>query len=121
MSILDLSDFDNGTMDKEVEYLNLLHDTFLGTTLTAFVVNRDIPINHVGKVLGIRSKYIDLSQTSKGDYNRFAQHLNQFKYDGLMIDNVDEIPDNSDREDWEEFVRFALKRETDYQLLPFGD
>ncbi len=30
MSILDLSDFDNGTMDKEVEYLNLLHDTFLG-------------------------------------------------------------------------------------------
>ena len=88
MSILDLSDFDNGTMDKEVEYLNLLHDTFLGTTLTAFVVNRDIPINHVGKVLGIRSKYIDLSQTSKGDYNRFAQHLNQFKYDGLIIDNV---------------------------------
>ena len=104
MSILDLSDFDNGTMDKEVEYLNLLHDTFLGTTLTAFVVNRDIPINHVGKVLGIRSKYIDLSQTSKGDYNRFAQHLNQFKYDGLVIDNV-----------------FALKRETEYSMLPFGD
>ena len=121
MSILDLSDFDNGTMDKEVEYLHLLHDTFLGTILTAFVVNRDIPINHVGKVLGIRSKYIDLSQTSKGDYNRFAQHLNQFKYDGLMIDNVDEIPDNSDREDWEEFVRFALKRETEYSMLPFGD
>lgn len=121
MSILDLSDFDNGTMDKEVEYLKLLHDTFLGTILTAFVVNRDIPINHVGKVLGIRSKYIDLSQTSKGDYKRFAQHLNQFKYDGLMIDNVDEIPDNSDREDWEEFVRFALKRETEYSMLPFGD
>ena len=121
MSILDLSDFDNGTMDKEVEYLNLLHDTFSGTTLTAFVVNRDTPINHVGKALDIRSKYIDLSQSSDGDYNRFAQHLNQFKYDGLIIDNVDEIPDNSDREDWEEFVRFALKREADYQLLPFGD
>ena len=121
MSILDLSDFDNGTMDKEVEYLHLLHDTFLGTILTAFVVNRDIPINHVGKVLGIRSKYIDLSQTSKGDYKRFAQHLNQFKYDGLMIDNVDEIPDNSDREDWEVFVRFALKRKTEYSMLPFGD
>ncbi len=72
-------------------------------------------------MLGIRSKYIDLSQTSKGDYNRFAQHLNQFKYDGLIIDNVDEIPDNSDREDWEEFVRFALKRETEYSMLPFGD
>ena len=121
MSILDLSDFDNGTMDNMVEYLHLLHNTFLGTILTAFVVNRDIPINHVGKELGIRSKYIDLSQTSKGDYKRFAQHLNQFKYDGLMIDNVDEIPDNSDREDWEEFVRFALKRETEYSMLPFGD
>ena len=47
--------------------------------------------------------------------------LNQFKYDGLIIDNVDEIPDNSDREDWEEFVRFALKRETEYSMLPFGD
>ena len=38
-----------------------------------------------------------------------------------MIDNVDEIPDNSDREDWEEFVRFALKREPEYLMLPFGD
>lgn len=27
MSILDLSDFDNGTMDKEVEYLNLKYMT----------------------------------------------------------------------------------------------
>lgn len=121
MSILDLSDFDNGTMDKEVEYLNLLHKTFSGVTSTAFVVNPDIPINNVGKEMGIRSKYIDLSQTSKGDYNLFAQHLNQFKYDGLLIDNVDKIPDNPDREDWEEFVRFALKRESEYQMLPFGD
>lgn len=121
MGILDLTDFDNGAMDKEIEYINLLHGTFSRTISTAFVVYPDIPIKHVGKLLDIRSKYIDLSLTTKGDYNRFAQHLSQFKYDGLIIDNVDEIPDNSDRENWEEFVRFALKRESDFPLLPFGD
>lgn len=121
MSTLDLSDFDNGTMDKTIESLNLLHDTFVETISTAFVVDPEIPIKHVGKLLGIRSKYIDLSQTSNGDYNRFAQHLNQFKYDGLLIDNVDKIPNNEDREDWEHFIKFALKREKEFQPLPFGE
>ena len=124
MSILNLSDFFNGKMDDWIEKWELLNRTFGNKILSVLLVdpNNEMPIEYVmQRHPNSRIKYIDLAKCCDGDYNRFAQHLNQFKYDGLMIDNVDEIPDNSDREDWEEFVRFALKREADYQLLPFGD
>ena len=117
--------FEDGTMDIYVERIVLLKDTYQKTILTAFVVDEDedLPIKDLGKQCepSIRSKYIDLSACSVGDYNLFCQHLNQFQYDGLLIDNIDKIPNNEDREYWEAFVRFALKREDEYPLPPFGD
>ena len=121
MSVLDLGDFDNGMMDKEVEDLCLLRNVFERRVMSALVINPGIDVKNLGKDMGVRSKYIDLSQTSKGDYNLFALHLNQFGYDGLIIDNVDKIPRNADREDWEYFVRYALKRENEYPILPSGE
>ena len=114
--------FEDGTMDKYVEREWWLKDTYQKTLLTAFVVDEDVPIEYLGKLFNpqIRSKYIDLSDCSAGDYNLFCQHLNQFKYDGLLIDNIDKIPNNEDREYWEAFVRFALKREDEFPL-PDGD
>lgn len=121
MSVLDLGDFDNGMMDKEVEDLCLLRNVFERRVMSALVMNPGIDVKNLGKDTGVRSKYIDLSQTSEGDYNLFALHLNQFGYDGLIIDNVDKIPHNADREDWECFVRYALKRENEYPILPSGE
>ena len=127
MSILDILDDSkwwDGTMDKYVERLWWLKDTYQKTILTAFVVDEDedLHIKDLGKQCEppIRSKYIDLSDCSVGDYKLFCQHLNQFQYDGLLIDNIDKIPNNEDRAYWEAFVRFALKREDEFPL-PDGD
>ena len=126
--------FEDGTMDKYVEREWWLKDTYQKTLLTAFVVDEDndLHINDLGKYCKppIRSKYIDLSDCSEGEYNLFCKHLSQFQYDGLLIDNIDKIPNNKDREYWEAFVRSALKREDEYPLPlrededpipPFGD
>lgn len=59
----------------------------------------------------IHMKYINLALASNGDYTLFCKLLSQRRYNGLLLDNIDRIPDNADREFWEEFVRFALKRE----------
>ncbi|MDE6027800.1 MAG: hypothetical protein K2G23_07005, partial [Muribaculaceae bacterium] len=59
---------------------------------------------------------IELGNVAPGEYNLFCRHLAENHYDGLLIDNIDSIPDNEDREYWEEFVRFALKREDDFPL-----
>ena len=129
MGIMDILDwerrFEDGTMDKYVERLWWLKDTYQKTLLTAFVVDEDndLDINDLGKHCEppIRSKYIDLSDCSEGEYNLFCKHLSQFQYDGLLIDNIDKIPNNKDREYWKAFVRFALKREDEYPLPPFGE
>ena len=116
--------FEDGTMDKYIERWALLQNTFAGTTLSACVVNADMddmPIDGLGESQDVWSKYIDLSNCPEGDYNLFCRRLNQSKFDGLMIDNIDKIPDNEDREYWEEFVRCALKREDEFPLPDGGD
>ena len=125
MGILDLREWEDGTMDKYVERFWWLKDTYQKTILTAFVVDEDedLGIKDLDKQCDppIRSKYIDLSTCEEGDYDLICKHLLQFHYDGLLIDNIDKIPNNEDRGYWEEFVRFALKREDDYPLPPSGD
>jgi hypothetical protein len=115
--INNVDDFFNGKMDRVVECMKMLHDTFAGTTLSILVVDAtdDIPILQEGKLLDIRSKYLDLSQCVQGDYKLFVKHFVQRQYAGLLLDNIDNIPNNEDCCDWEEFVRFALKRENDFQ------
>lgn len=122
MSNLDLSDFFNGEMDMFVETMYRFNEAYSKTVMSACVVDTadKFPINDLENMFpDIYSKYIDLSQCKEGDYLRFCEHLSQFEYEGLLIDNIDRIPNNADREDWEAFVRFALKRETEFPLLPF--
>lgn len=72
-------------------------------------------------------KYFDLSECTDRDYNLIGQFINQYvdngesMIDGLMFDNVDCIPDISDKEDLEQMIISALKREDDLQILPFGE
>lgn len=62
-------------------------------------------------------KYIDLADCKEGDYEHIANALSSPQFDGwegIMFDNIDLIPNISDKEYLEELVRFALKREEDY-------
>jgi hypothetical protein len=115
-----VDDFFNGKMDRIIECTKVLHDTFVRPVLSALVVDTtdDIPIQQEGKLLGIHSKYLDLSQCVPGDYELFVKSFVQRRYEGLLLDNIDNIPNNEDHDDWEVFVRFALKRENDFQ--PFN-
>lgn len=122
MSNLDLNEYFNGEMDLFVKAMYQMNEAYSKTLMSACVVDPadKFPINDMENMFpDIYSRYIDLSKCKDGDYTLFCQHLSQTEYEGLLIDNIDLIPDNADREYWEEFVRFALKRETEFPLLPF--
>jgi hypothetical protein len=96
-----------------IKYSRLLTNTFKNIVLAALIVDdaEQNPIHNLGSDNGIFSKYIDLSATKTGDYNKFLKELGTLpQLEGILLDNVDKIPKNKDREYWEEFVRFALKK-----------
>lgn len=102
-----------------IKYSRLLTNTFKNIVLAALIVDdaEQNPIHNLGSDNGIFSKYIDLSATKTGDYNKILKELGTLpQLEGILLDNVDKIPKNKDREYWEEFVRFALKKEPDFPL-----
>jgi hypothetical protein len=117
-----LDDWADGKYDKYLECTLVLDKTFKQNVMAALVVDDAdddvfVPIKELGRNHNVSSKYIDLSDTTPGDYNRFLKFLAQRHHlQGILIDNIDKIPDMADREYWEEFVRFALKKEPDFPL-----
>lgn len=77
-------------------------------------------------------KYFDLAECTEGDFRLIAKLMNQYvadgesMIDGLMFDNIDRIPEISDKEDIEQLVLYALKRDDDWrpiipgQAIPFS-
>ena len=55
--------------------------------------------------------YIDVSQVKEGDYKSISTDLAAKKYDGVMFDNIDKIPDIKDFENWQYLIKYALKKE----------
>lgn len=68
-------------------------------------------------------KYFNLSECKEGDYTRIGRFFNDWSetLDGVIFDNVDCIAGISDKEDIEQMVISALKRDDDLQILPFGE
>ena len=60
--------------------------------------------------------YFDLSQVRDGDYELITKKISDWEYDGILFDNIDAIPEISEKKDFEELVRFALKREDDFPI-----
>ena len=60
--------------------------------------------------------YFDLSQVKDGDYALITKKISDWEYDGILFDNIDSIPEISEKKDFEELVRFALKREDDFPI-----
>jgi hypothetical protein len=117
-----LDNWEAGKYDIYLECARVLKDTFNGTILAALVIDDvgdDFCFSSINFLVnnGINSKYIDLSVTGFGDYGRFLKELSQMpKLEGILLDNIDRIPGNADTRYWEEFVRFALKKEPDFPL-----
>ena len=60
--------------------------------------------------------YFDLSKVRDGDYALITKKISDWEYDGILFDNIDAIPEISEKRDFEELVRFALKREDDFPI-----
>lgn len=112
-------DFDE-ELEWFVEHNYFLEKYFNTTSLSVLVITPRLEIRNSSLPDGTPTKYIDLAATTEGHYPLFCKHLAQFRYDqsgrGLLIDNIDKIPDNADRENWEDFVRYALKRENEVPI-----
>lgn len=67
--------------------------------------------SYLGYCPGKNILYIDLSEVKNEDYKSIGSELAANKYDGVMFDNIDEIPRIKDREDWRFLVKYALKKE----------
>ena len=60
--------------------------------------------------------YFDLSQVRDGDYALITKKISDWDYDGILFDNIDAVPEISEKRDFEELARFALKREDDFPI-----
>lgn len=63
-----------------------------------------------------RVLYFDLLKVEDGDYKQVFNRIYQFEPDGVLFDNIDKIPNISEKEDFEFLVQMALKRDE----LPFN-
>lgn len=110
------SDWNNGVMDANIENEMRLKDYYGRGVCAALVTTENCPFYEIKDSFKFTSKYINLSGLKEGDYDRYMEMMRYWTYDGIMLDNIDRIPDNKDKEYWQEFVRFALKKESDFPL-----
>lgn len=119
MSILDsfeASDWNNGVRDANIENHMRLKDTYGLGVCAALVVTENCPFYEIKSEFKFSTKYINLSCVEEGEYDRVMEQMPYWTFEGIMLDNIDKIPDNKDTEYWQEFVRFALKKEADFPL-----
>lgn len=60
--------------------------------------------------------YFDLSMVSDGDYALITKKI-YWECDGILFDNIDAIPEISEKRDFENLVKSALKREDDFPIF----
>lgn len=59
-----------------------------------------------------RIAYFDLSKVTDGDYKLIIKTLSWGTKEGVLFDNIDRIPNISEKEDFEYLVQTALKEDT---------
>lgn len=132
MSVLDIEDI-NRKLENFVERVRpkmlLFKEFFLGKVLSAVIVcsDDDFSLSHFHNTEvpnKERIAYFDLSNVTDGDYKLILKSLSCNTKEGVLFDNIDRIPDISDKEDFEYLVQMALKRDilpTDRGILDFND
>lgn len=132
MSVLNIEDI-NRKLENFVERVRpkilLFKEFFLGKVLSAVIVcsDDDFSLSHFHNTEvpnKERIAYFDLSNVTDGDYKLILKSLSCNTKEGVLFDNIDRIPDISDKEDFEYLVQMALKRDilpTDRGILDFND
>ncbi|MDO4335485.1 MAG: leucine-rich repeat domain-containing protein [Bacteroidales bacterium] len=123
MSLLDTNneaDFDR-YMEKRFEF----ESNFKSRVVSVLIIDpknefslKDLSIN------GVSAKYFNLSSDDYAGIGQwFNNHIDngKYAYDGVLFDNINDIPDNAYKVDFEQLIISALKREDDLQMLPFGE
>lgn len=113
------------SLDRYIENKYWFDHSFKSRAASVMVIDPkgDFPLKDI-EYDGLYVKYFDLSECSVGDYNRIGKFINQYvangesMIDGLMFDNIDRLPQNSETEDLEQMITSALKRDDDLQMLP---
>ncbi len=134
MGVLDLSDYNNGNMDRWHEKRQQMLEFFKGKVLSVLIVDPEdeMPLKEIENAFpDLCLKTFDLADCKDGDFRRIGQHFDQYisngkcAYDGLLFDNIDSISAGKDTEDLQAMVWQSLKRDDsemcDYSILPSGD
>lgn len=119
-SVLDLSDFINGDMDRWIEKRRLFDEIFKKGILSVLLVDPDnqMPIKeYPSENPDLDLKYIDFSKCEEGDYRRIENQVLNGGYKGYLFDNIDEVDWIEDKAQLEYLAKMALKRDK----LPFTD
>ena len=131
MSVLDIEDI-NRKLENFVERIRpkmLLFKESFKKVLSAVIVCSDDDFSlsrfHNTEVPNKeRIAYFNLSNVTDGDYKLILKSLSCNTKEGVLFDNIDRIPDISDKKDFEYLVQMALKRDilpTDRGILDFND
>ena len=101
---------------------------FFGKVLSAVMVcsDNDFSLKEFKEIdtKDERVEYFDLSEVKDGDYKLIFNKIYQFQPDGILFDNIDKIPNISEKGDFEYLVQMALKRDTlpyDKGVIDFAD
>ena len=123
MSLLDPNneaDFDR-YMEKRFEF----EHNFKSRVVSVLIIDPKNEFSLRGlNINGVSTKYFNLSNDDYAGIGQwFNNHIDngKYAYDGVLLDNIDDIPDNDYKVDFEQLITSALKREDDLQMLPFGE
>ena len=108
-----LDDFAERVQPKILQF----KEFFLGKILSVVIVcsDDDFSLSHFHNTEvpnKERIAYFDLSKVTDGDYKLIIKSLSWGTKEGVLFDNIDRIPNISEKEDFEYLVQMALKRDT---------
>ncbi|MCM1153504.1 MAG: hypothetical protein NC328_07620 [Muribaculum sp.] len=123
----------NPNIDKDLDrYLENRFEferSFKSKVVSVLVIdpNDEFPLKDIGED---NIMYFDLSNITEKDYHLMGKWITQyitdggFAYDGVIFDNADHIPstfeDKQNEYNMEQMIISALKRDDDFQILPWA-
>lgn len=107
-----LDDFVERIHPKRLQFKDLFHKRIASAVMVCsdndFSLKEFKEMDAKGEIV----EYFDLSEVKDGDYKLIFDKIYQFQPDGVLFDNIDKIPNISEKEDFEYLVQMALKRDT---------
>lgn len=119
----------NENLDRYMENRFEFERNFKSRAVSVLVIdpNDEFPLKDISED---NIMYFDLSNITEKDYHLMGKWITQhisnggFAYDGLIFDNADHIPstfeDKQNEYNLEQMIISSLKRDDDFQILPWA-